>query len=122
MRKFLIKTLALLLAAGGSFFWLGSDASVLAGAAAMGMDDVNDFLAVNFQDPAVFNLLESAQTGYIRVDLPFQEVSPAAGTFVWAYHGKKGYVDHDQLFEKLDRRGIHPVVVLSGGPAFANHL
>jgi hypothetical protein len=56
------------------------------------------------------------------VHLLFQEVSPAARTYAWAYQGKNGYVDYNQLFEKLDRRGIHPVVVLSGGPAFANHL
>lgn len=122
MRKFLIKTLVLLMAAGGSFFWLRSDASVLAGAAAFGMDDVSGFLAANSQDPAVFNLLESAQTGYVRVELPFNEVSPASGSYVWAYQGKNGYLDFNQLFEKLDRRGIHPVVILSGGPAFANHL
>jgi len=122
MRKFLIKTLALLMAAGGSFFWLGSDASVLAGAAALGMDDPGGFLAANSQNPAVFNLLESAQAGYVRVELPFQQVSPSAGAFIWAYQGPNGYVDFNQLFEKMDRRGIQPVVILSGGPAFANHL
>jgi hypothetical protein len=122
MRKFLIKTLVLLMAAGGSFFWLRSDASVLAGAAAFGMDDASGFLAANSQNPAAFNLLESAQAGYVRVELPFQEVSPASGTYVWAYQGNNGYNDFNQLLEKLDRRGIHPVVVFSGGPAYANHL
>ena len=122
MRKFLIKTLILLMAAGGSFIWLRSDASVLAGAAAFGMDDSGGFLTVNSQDPSVFNLLESAQAGYVRVELPFNEVSPAFGTYAWAYQGNNGYKDFNQLFEKLDRRGIHPVLVLSGGPAFANHL
>lgn len=122
MRKFFIKTLVLLMAAGGLFFWLRSDASVLAGAAAFGMDDIGGFLAANSQDPAAFNLLESAQAGYVRVNLPFKEVSPASGTYVWAFQGKNGYIDFNQLFEKLDRRGIRPVVVLSGGPAFANHL
>lgn len=122
MHKFLIKTLVLLMAAGGSFFWLRSDASVLAGAAAFGLDDVSSFLAANSQDPAVFNLLESAQAGYVRVELPFAEVSPASGTYVWAYQGDNGYKDFNQLFEMLGRRGIRPVVVLSGGPAFANHL
>lgn len=122
MRKFLIKTLVLLMAVGGSFFWLRSDASVLAGAAAFGLDDASGFLVANSQDPSVFNLLESAQAGYIRVELPFNEVSPTSGTYVWAYQGNNGYKDFNQLFEMLDRRGIRPVVVLSGGPAFANHL
>ena len=122
MRKFLTKTLILLLAAGGLFLWLRSDASVLAGASALGMDDSANWLAAGSQDPAPFNLLESAQAGYVRVDLPFNKVAPAPGTFVWAYQDGSGYVDFGQLFDKLDRRGIQPVVVLSGGPVFANHL
>jgi hypothetical protein len=122
MKKFLIKTLILLLAAGALFFWLRADASVLAGASALGMDDSSGWLALNSQDPAPFNLLESARSGFVRVELPFSEVSPAPGAYVWAYQGGSGYKDYNQLFEKLDRRGIQPVVVLSGGPAFANHL
>ena len=95
---------------------------MLAGTAALGMDDSANWLASASQDPAPFNLLESARAGYVRVDLPFNKVSPAPGSFVWAYQDESGYVDFGQLFEKLNRRGIQPVVVLSGGPAYANHL
>lgn len=122
MRKFLIKTLILLLAASGIFLWLRADASVLAGTTALGLDDSSGFLAANSQDPAPFNLLEASRTGYARVDLPFNEVSITPGTFVWAYQSDVGYKDYQQLFSRLDKRGIRPVVVLSGGPVYANHL
>lgn len=122
MRKFLIKTLVLLLAAGRLFFWLRSDASVLAGAAALGMDDHSGFLAANSQNPNPFNQLEAANAGYVRVALPFNEVSAAPGVFAWSYQTEQGYVDFGQLFARLEKRGIKPVAVLSGGPAYANHL
>ena len=122
MRKFMIKTLVLLMGAGALFFWLRSDASVLAGSAALGMDDSANWLASHSQDPSAFDLLESAHAGFVRVNLPFNEVSPAPGVFTWAYQNASGYVDYGQLFDKLERRGIQPVVVLTGGPRFANHL
>ena len=49
MRKFMFKTLCLLLAAGALFFWFRSDASVLAASSALGMDDSSGWLASNSQ-------------------------------------------------------------------------
>lgn len=122
MRKFMIKTLLILLAASGLFIWLRSDASVLAGATALGLDDTDNWLAAQSQDPKPFNLLEAAGTTMLRIRLPFNEISYAPGSFVWSYQSEAGYVDYSQLFKRLERRGIHPVVVLAGGPAYANHL
>ncbi len=122
MHKFLIKTFATLLAAGGLFTWFRTDASVLAGAAALGMDDSSAWLAENSQDPKPFDLLETVDAGMLRVDLPWNEVETASGVFAWAYKTEGGYKDYAQLFARLDRRGIKPVVILSGGPTYLNHL
>ena len=122
MHKFLLKTFATLLAAGGLFTWFRTDASVLAGAAALGMDDSSSWLASNSQDPKPFDLLEAVDTGMLRVDLPWNEVETSPGAFVWAYKSSAGYKDFTQLFARLDKRGIKPVLVLSGGPSFLNNL
>jgi hypothetical protein len=122
MHKFLIKTFVTLLAAGGLFTWFRADASVLAGAAALGMDDSSAWLAANSQDPKPFDLLEAVDAGMLRVDLPWNEVNSAPGAFAWAYKSEKGYKDFAQLFTRLDKRGIKPVLVLSGSPSFLNNL
>jgi len=122
MRKFLIKSALLLLAAGGIFIWLRSDAAVLAGSTALGMDDSQNWLASHTQDPRDFDLLEAAGADFLRVRLPFQDVSPSPGVFSWSFQAEEGYVDYETLFRRLGRRGIHPVVVLEGGPSYANHL
>jgi hypothetical protein len=122
MRKFIIKVLLITLALGWLFIWLRSDASVLAGSSALGMDDAESYLAAAAQNPAPFDLLEAANTDMVRVALPFNEVTQAPGTYSWEYQSDSGYVDYSLLFDRLTRRGIKPIVVLSGGPAFANHL
>ena len=122
MHKFLLKTFATLLAAGGLFTWFRTDASVLAGAAALGMDDSSAWLAANSQDPKPFDLLEAVDAGMLRVDLPWNEVVSAPGVFAWAYKSDEGYKDLAQLFSRLDKRGIKPVLILSGGPSFLNSL
>ena len=122
MRKFLLKTFATLLAAGGLFTWFRADASVLAGAAALGMDDSSAWLAANSQDHKSFDLLEAVDAGLLRIDLPWNEVGSAPGVFAWAYKSSNGYKDFAQLFSRLDKRGIKAVLVLNGGPAFLNSL
>ncbi|MBP6086913.1 MAG: hypothetical protein KA449_01755 [Pelolinea sp.] len=122
MRKFLVKTFALLLIICGALFWLRSDAFVLADTAALGLDDETGWLPSHSQDPALMDMVESSHAGFIRVHLPFNEVSPAPGIFIWEYRSEQGYKNFDQLFDKLDSHGIQPIVVLSGGPIFANHL
>lgn len=122
MHKFLFKTFATMLAAGGLFTWFRTDASVLAGASALGLDDSSTWLASNSQDPKPFDLLEAVDAGMLRVDLPWEEVGTAPGAFAWAYKSSEGYKDFNQLFARLNKRGINPVVVLSGSPSFLNNL
>ena len=122
MRKFMFKTLCLLLAAGGLFFWFRSDASVLAASSALGMDDTSGWLASNSQDSKAFDILESINTNMLRVDMPWNEIERSSGAFSWSYQTGAGYVDYDQLFARLEKRGIQPVVVLSGGPVYLSHL
>ena len=38
------------------------------------------------------------------------------------YQNEKGYLDYDQLFNRLIKRDIRPVAMLSGGPAYLSHL
>ena len=122
MHKFLLKTFATLLAAGGLFTWFRADASVLTGAAALGMDDSSTWLAANSQDSKPFDLLEAVDAGMLRVDLPWNEIESAPGVFAWAYKSDEGYKDFAQLLARLDKRGIKPVLVLSGTPSFLNSL
>ncbi len=122
MRKFLFKTLCMLLAVGGLFFWFRSDASVLAASSALGMDDTSGWLAGNSQDSKAFDILESIDVNMLRVNIPWNEVERSSGAFSWSYQTNIGYVDFDQLFSRLEKRGIQPVVVLSGGPVYLSHL
>jgi len=57
MRKFLVKTFALLLIICGALFWLRSDAFVLAGTAALGLDDETGWLPSHSQDPALMDMV-----------------------------------------------------------------
>jgi len=122
MRKFLIRTLLLVLAVGGAFMWLCSDASVLAGATALGLDDDVGGLTANAHNPLIFNTMEAMGAGMLRVSLPFDHVVQAPGVYVWSWQDENGYRDYGLLFERLERSGIRPLVVLEGGPAYANHL
>jgi hypothetical protein len=122
MRKFLLKTFATLLAAGGIFTWFGADASVLAGASSLGMDDSSSWLAANSQDPKPFDLLEAVNAGMLQVEMPWNEVNSAPGAFAWAYKSDRGYKDFAQLFSRLEKRSVKPVVILTGGSAFLNSL
>ena len=109
MRKFMFKTLCLLLAAGGLFFWFRSDASVLAASSALGMDDTSGWLASNSQDSKAFDILESVNANMLRVDMPWNEIERTSGAFSWSFQTDAGYVDYDQLFARLEKRGIQPV-------------
>lgn len=122
MRKFLFKTLCLLLAAVALFAWFRSDASVLAASSALGMDDSNGWLASNSQDSKAFDILETMNVNMLRVDMPWNEIERSPGVYIWSYQNDSGYMDYDQLFTRLEKRGIQPVVVLSGGPAYLSHL
>jgi hypothetical protein len=122
MRKFLFKTLCLLIAGVALFVWFRSDASVLAASSALGMDDSSGWLASNSQNSKAFDVLESINVNMLRVNMPWNEIERSAGAYVWAYQTDEGYVDYSQLFARLEKRGIQPVVVLSGGPVYLSHL
>ncbi len=122
MRKFLFKTLCLVVAVSALFIWFRSDAAVLAGSTALGLDDSSAWLTANSQDSKAFDVLESMNVSMLRVELPWNEVELSPGAFVWSYQTDSGYIDYDQLFKRLERRGIRPVVVLSGGPVYLSHL
>jgi hypothetical protein len=122
MRKFLFKTLCLLLAAVALFAWFRSDASVLAASSALGVDDSSGWLTSNSQDSKAFDILESINVNMLRVDMPWNEIELSQGAYIWSYQTDEGYKDYDQLFARLEKRGIQPVVVLSGGPAYLSHL
>ena len=122
MRKFLFKTLLLLTAVSALFIWLRSDDTVLAGSTALGMDDSSGWLTANSQVSKAFDVLETIQVSMLRVELPWNEVELSPGVFVWSYQNDNGYMDYEQLFKRLERRNIRPVVVLSGGPVYLSHL
>lgn len=122
MRKFLSKILLLTAVLAALFIWFRSDAAVLAGSTALGIDDSSSWLASNSQDSKAFDLLESMNVNMLRVELPWNEAELSPGVFIWSYQNESGYMDYDQLFQCLERRGIRPVVVLSGGPSYMNHL
>jgi len=122
MRKFLFKTLCLVLAAAALFVWLRSDASVLAGASVLGMDDSSGWVTAHSQDAKAFDLLETLNVSMLRVELPWNEVEISPGAFTWTYQSEAGYMDFDQLFNRLEKRGIRPVLVLAGGPAYLSNL
>jgi hypothetical protein len=122
MRKLLIKVVLILLAACGLFIWFRSDASVLAGATALGMDDNSNWTAVNSQHPEVMDTLEGAQVRMLQVGLPWDEVELSPGAYSWAIDREGGRTDFGALFSRLVKHGIEPVVVLSGGPTYLSNL
>jgi len=122
MRKFLIKVGLILTAAAGLFIWFRNDASVLAGAHPFGMIDRSGWVAANSHNPDVLNTLESANTGVLFVEIPWEKVEKNPGAFSWQFENDYGSVDLTQLFGRLQRHGIEPVAVLSGGPMYLSHL
>lgn len=122
MRKFLLKIVFILLAAGALFVWFRTDASVLAGANALGMDDSSGWIAVTSQNPEVMDTLEAAQVSMLQVALPWEEVELSPGAYAWAVDRDGGYTDFNALFSRLTKRGVKPVVVLSGGPTYLSNL
>jgi hypothetical protein len=122
MRKFILKTTAILLAAAALFVWFRTDASVLADASALGMDDSSGWIAVNSQNPEVMDTLEAAQVSMLQIALPWDTVELSPGAYVWAVSQNDGYTDFNLLFNRLVKHGVKPVVVLSGGPVYLSHL
>jgi len=122
MQKLFIKFGLLLTAAAGLFTWFHGDASVLAGAQPLGMDDSSGWLAANSHNPVVMDTLEAANTGVLRVEIPWDKVEKSPGAFTWQFESEHGTVNLVQLFNRLQRHGIEPVVVLSGGPLYLSHL
>jgi hypothetical protein len=122
MHKFIFKISSLGLAIAALFAWLGSDSGLSAGNSVLGMDDSSAWVAANSQDVKAFDLLETLNAGLLRVEIPWNEVEISPGAFTWSYQSETGYVDYSQLFSRLEKRGIEPVVVLSGGPAYLSSL
>ena len=122
MRNFILKTTVILLAAAALFVWFRTDASVLAGASALGMDDSSGWIAANNQNPDVMDTLEAAQVSMLQVALPWDAVELSPGTYAWAVERQDGYSDFNLLFNRLVKHGVKPVVVLSGGPVYLSHL
>jgi len=122
MRKFLIKTGLILSAAAGLFIWFRSDAGILAGTHPLGLDDSSGWIATNSHNPDVMDTLEAANSGMLRVEIPWAMVEKSPGAFSWQYESDAGNVDLVQLFRRLQRHGIQPVAVLSGGPVYLSHL
>jgi len=122
MRKLLIKAGLILTAAAGLFLWFRNDASVIAGAHPLGMNDSSGWIAANSHNPDVMDTLEAANTGVLRVKIPWEMVEKSPGAFSWQYESEYGNVDLSQLFSRLQRHGIEPIAVLSGGPVYLSHL
>ena len=122
MRNFILKTTVILLAATALFVWFRTDASVLAGASALGMDDSSGWIAANNQNPEVMDTLEAAQVSMLQITLPWDAVELSPGTYAWAVDRQDGYTDFNLLFNRLTKHGVKPVVVLSGGPVYLSHL
>ena len=122
MRNFILKITVILLAAAALFVWFRTDANVLAGASALGMDDSSGWIAVNSQNPEVMDTLEAAQVSMLQVTLPWDSVELSPGTYAWAVERQDGYTDFNLLFNRLAKHGVKPVVVLSGGPVYLSHL
>ncbi len=122
MRNLLIKIGLILSAVAGLFIWFRSDASVAAGSHPLGMDDSSGWLAANSHNPAVLDTLEAANTGVLRIEIPWNMVEKSPGAFVWQFESDNGTVNLIQLFSRLRRHGIEPVAVLSGGPIYLSHL
>jgi len=122
MRKFFIKIGVIISAAAGLLLWFQNDARVLAGARPLGMDDSSGWTAANTHNPDVMDTLEAANTSMLRVEIPWEMVEKSPGAFSWRFESAYGSIDLEQVFRRLQRRGIEPVAVLSGGPVYLSHL
>jgi hypothetical protein len=122
MRKFLIKTVLITLAIGALFVWFRTDASVLAGASALGMDDSSGWTAANSHIPEVMDTLEAARAGMMQIALPWDSVELSPGAFTWSVETEEGLKDYNMLFSRMNRHGIKPVVILGGSPIYLSHL
>ncbi len=122
MRNLMFKLFLVVLAITGAFLWVRSDASVGMHANSLGLDDSGSWLAANSQNSRAFDVLEAANVKLLRVRMPWNEVELSPGAYAWAYQTDTGYVDYEQLFKRLEKRGIRPVVVLGGGPVYLSHL
>ena len=122
MRKFLFKILCLTAAVTAAFFWFESDGGILADSSPLGLDDSNGWLTGHSQDSKSFDVLESIHSSMLRVEMPWNEVEPSAGAFVWSYQSETGFVDYKAIFSRLEKRGIQPVVILDGGPVYLSSL
>lgn len=122
MRKFLFKILCLAAAITAALFWFESDGGILADSSPLGLDDSSGWLTGHSQDSKSFDVLESIHSGMLRVKMPWNEVEPSAGAFVWSYQSETGYVDYKAIFSRLEKRGIQPVVILDGGPIYLSSL
>jgi hypothetical protein len=122
MRNFFFKLLCLTVAVILGFAWLQSDSGILSGSSSLGMDDSTNWLAGNNQDSKAFDVLETINVKMLRVEMPWNKVELTPGAYAWAYQDPSGYMDYDQLFTRLEKRGIQPVVILTGGPVYLNSL
>ena len=57
----------------------------------------------------------------LQVALPWNIVEISPGAFTWVIDRQEGYTDFSLLFKRLVKRGVKPVVVLSG-PQYLSHL
>jgi len=122
MRKFLFKSVCLIIAALAILAVFRGNAGLLGGEAVMGLDDGSGWLTSHSEDTRPFDILESLGSSMLRVEMPWNEVELSPGAFTWSYQSDTGYVNYAQLFNRLEKRGIHPVIVLSGGPMYLSHL
>ena len=122
MRKLLIKVMCILLVAGGLVVWSRTGPAVLAVSTAVGLDDSAGYLASRMGDPRALDVVEASSAGMLRVPIPWDKVERSPGAFSWSYQDGQGNVEYPQFFSRLERRGIEPVAVLAGGPAYLSHL
>ncbi len=122
MRKFLFKAICLVIAAFVLLSVLQGNAVLAGGEAVMNLDDSSGWLTSHSEDTRSFDILETLGSSMLRVEMPWNEVEPSPGAFSWSYQNDAGYVDYAQLFNRLEKRGVHPVIVLSGGPTYLSHL
>jgi len=122
MRKFLFKCLLILLAVGGVFLWLRSASDIVIGNSFFGMDDSKEWIVANSSQPNVMDTLASAHVETLRIMIPWERVEPAPGGFAWTMDSEYGLIDYPALFQRLEQRGITPIIVLSGGPAYLSDL
>ena len=85
MKKFLFKLGLVAIAAAVAFIWLRGDVSALTGAKPLGLDDSSGWIAANSHNPDVLDTLEAAQTGTLRVVIPWEKVEKSPGPLCLAH-------------------------------------